>query len=61
MWSLGFSRKLAMIADKGFRGSGYITPFKKPKGGELTWLQNDFNNQLSGLRAADRPVLFSGT
>jgi len=41
-----------VIADKGFQGSGYITPFKKPKGGELTWLQHDFNNQLSSLRAA---------
>lgn len=41
-----------VIADKGFQGSGYITPVKKPKGGELTWLQHDFNNQISGLRSA---------
>jgi hypothetical protein len=41
-----------VIAGKGFQGSGYITPFKRPKGGELTWLQHDFNSQLSGLRAA---------
>lgn len=41
-----------VIADKGFQGSGYITPFKKPKGGELSRLQHDFNNQISGLRAA---------
>jgi transposase len=40
------------IADKGFQGSGYITPVKKPKGGELTWLQHDYNNKISGLRAA---------
>ena len=41
-----------VIADKGFQGSGYLTPVKKPKGGHLTWLQNDYNNQISGLRAA---------
>jgi DDE superfamily endonuclease/Helix-turn-helix of DDE superfamily endonuclease len=41
-----------VIADKGFQGSGYSTPVKKPQGGYLTWLQTDFNNQLSGLRAA---------
>jgi len=41
-----------VIADKGFQGSGYITPFKKPAGGALTWLQHDYNNKLSGLRAA---------
>jgi len=41
-----------IIGDKGFQGSGYFTPVKKPKGGELTWLQHDYNNQLSGLRAA---------
>ena len=40
------------IGDKGFQGSGFITPVKKPQGGHLTWLQADFNNQLSGLRAA---------
>ena len=41
-----------VIADKGFQGSGYITPVKKPAGGDLTWLQHDYNNQISGLRAA---------
>jgi transposase len=41
-----------VIADKGFQGSGYVTPVKKPAGGELTWLQHDYNNKLSGLRAA---------
>jgi hypothetical protein len=40
-----------VVADKGFQGSGYITPVKKPKGGHLTYLQNDFNNKISGLRA----------
>lgn len=41
-----------VIADKGFQGSGHLTPVKKPPGGELTWLQHDYNNKLSGLRAA---------
>jgi transposase len=41
-----------VIADKGFEGSGYITPVKKPKGGELMPSQNHFNNQVSGLRSA---------
>ena len=41
-----------VIGDKGFQGSGFITPNKKPKGGHLTFLQEDFNNQISGLRAA---------
>jgi hypothetical protein len=41
-----------VVADKGFQGSGYITPVKKPKGGHLTYLQHDFNNKISGLRAA---------
>jgi hypothetical protein len=40
-----------VIGDKGFQGSGYITPVKKPEGEDLTHLQEDFNNQISGLRA----------
>lgn len=41
-----------VIGDKGFQGSGFITPVKKPQGGSLTFLQTDFNNQISGLRSA---------
>jgi hypothetical protein len=41
-----------VIGDKGFQGSGFITPHKKPQGGHLTWLQEDYNNKISGLRAA---------
>jgi DDE superfamily endonuclease len=41
-----------VIGDKGFQGSGYVTPIKKPQGGHLTFLQEDFNNKISGLRAA---------
>jgi hypothetical protein len=39
-----------VIADKGFQGSGYITPIKKPAGGELLLRENDYNNQISSLR-----------
>jgi DDE superfamily endonuclease/Helix-turn-helix of DDE superfamily endonuclease len=41
-----------VIGDKGFQGSGYVTPIKKPQGGHLTFLQEDYNNKISGLRAA---------
>lgn len=40
-----------VIADKGFQGSGYITPIKKPVGGELLLREQDYNNQISSLRA----------
>jgi hypothetical protein len=40
-----------VIADKGFQGSGYITPIKKPIGGELLLREHDYNNQISSLRA----------
>lgn len=39
------------IADKGFQGTGCFTPVKKPKGGELSRMQNECNKQLSQLRA----------
>ena len=32
-------------------GSGFITPFKKPAGGELLDWQKEFNAQVSRLRA----------
>jgi len=40
-----------VIGDKGFQGSGYITPIKKPQGGELLLREEDYNNQISSLRA----------
>jgi transposase len=41
----------AVIADKGYKGSGYFTPRKKPIGGELTDEQVAYNAQLSAFRA----------
>ncbi|MGH3190725.1 MAG: transposase family protein [Streptosporangiaceae bacterium] len=39
------------IGDKGYQGSGFITPFKKPRGGELVDWQKEFNAQVNRLRA----------
>ena len=39
------------IGDKGYQGSGFITPFKKPQGGELLDWQKEFNAQVNKLRA----------
>jgi transposase len=39
------------IGDKGYQGSGFITPFKKPAGGKLLDWQKEFNAQVSRLRA----------
>ncbi len=39
------------IGDKGYQGSGFITPFKKPAGGELLDWQKEFNTQVNKLRA----------
>lgn len=39
------------IGDKGYQGSGFITPFKKPQGGELLDWQKEFNSTVSRLRA----------
>jgi hypothetical protein len=33
------------IGDKGYQGSDFITPFKKPQGGELLDWQKEFNVQ----------------
>ena len=35
------------IGDKGYQGSGFITPFKKPQGGELLDWQKEFNAQVN--------------
>jgi transposase len=40
------------IGDKGYQGSDFITPFKKPQGGELLDWQKEFNAQVNKLRAA---------
>lgn len=39
------------IGDKGYQGSGMITPKKKPKGGKLTESDKEYNAQVSSLRA----------
>ena len=39
------------IGDKGYQGSGFITPFKKPAGGKLLGWQKESNAQVSRLRA----------
>jgi transposase len=39
------------IGDKGYQGSGYITPIKKPQCRELLEWENEFNADVSRLRA----------
>ena len=34
----------AVIADKGFQGSGYVIPAKKPKDRELYLREHEYNN-----------------
>jgi hypothetical protein len=41
----------SVIADKGFQGSGYITPAKKPKSRELYMREHEYNSQISSIRA----------
>jgi hypothetical protein len=38
------------IGDKGYVGNGMITPFKKPKGGELLDWQKEFNTAINKIR-----------
>src|ERR1700733_2466057 len=39
------------IGDKGYQGSGYITPIKKPEIRELLGWEKEFNADVSSLRA----------
>jgi hypothetical protein len=39
------------FGDKGFLGTGLITPFRKPPGGELLPWQKEFNATVNSLRA----------
>ena len=41
----------SVIADKGFQGSGYVTPAKKPQDRELYTREHEYNNQVSSIRA----------
>jgi DDE superfamily endonuclease/Helix-turn-helix of DDE superfamily endonuclease len=39
------------VADKGYLGTGMLTPFRKPPGGELLPWQKEFNATVNSLRA----------
>ena len=39
------------LADKGYLGTGVLTPTRKPPGGQLTASQKNLNSQINALRA----------
>ena len=39
------------FGDKGYQGTGLVTPKKKPKGGELSMSDKEYNSQIASLRA----------
>ena len=39
------------FGDKGYQGTGLVTPKKKAEGGELTMSDKEYNSQISSLRA----------
>jgi DDE superfamily endonuclease/Helix-turn-helix of DDE superfamily endonuclease len=39
------------FGDKGYQGTGLVTPKKKPRGGELTTADKDYNSQIASFRA----------
>ena len=39
------------FGDKGYQGTGLVTPKKKPQGGELTLSDEEYNSQISSFRA----------
>ena len=39
------------FGDKGYQGSGLVTPKKKPQGGELTMSDKEYNSQIASFRA----------
>ena len=45
------------IGDKGYQGTGLITPRKKPKGGELSKKDKECNREISALRAPVEQVI----
>ena len=45
------------IGDKGYQGTGLITPRKKPKGGELSKRDKQCNAEISALRAPVEQVI----
>jgi hypothetical protein len=40
-----------VVAGKGYRGSGCLTPRRKPDGGQLARTDHEYNAQVAGLRA----------
>jgi hypothetical protein len=46
-----------LIADKGYQGSGMITPLKKPIGGTLTDDRKNYNTQVNRVRAVIERVI----
>ena len=40
-----------MVAHKGYRGSGYLMPRRKPDGGHLAQTDHEYNAQVACLRA----------
>jgi DDE superfamily endonuclease len=45
------------IGDKGYQGTGLITPRKKPRGGELSKKDKECNREVSALRAPVEQVI----
>jgi hypothetical protein len=43
---------LGMTGDKGYQGTGINTPYKKPRGKELTEVRKSCNSRLNSIRAA---------
>lgn len=41
----------SVVADKGFQGSGYVTPVKKPADRDLYISEHEYNNQVSSIRS----------
>jgi len=39
------------FGDKGYQGTGLVTPKKRPQGGELTLSDKEYNSQISSFRA----------
>ena len=39
-----------VFADKGYRGTGYLIPRRKPIGGQFTDQQRDYNERISAIR-----------
>ena len=45
------------VGDKGYIGTGMITPIRKPPGGQLHESEKEFNNQVNSIRATVERVI----